>query len=455
MKRILLIVFLLASLFAASFSFSNVHAADAIGRITLDTTWDKGNSPYNLNGSVNVNTVVTLTIEPGVRVNLNGYYMQVEGTLQAKGISSDQIQFNNGSIKFTQDGSGWNEQSRTGCIIQNANLNSVSVTNIFNAVKLDHDSIRGDVSVAGASIVTSNIIVGSVYTAGPTLVWENTITGSVSGGCTSVSYPIISSNTILKGSNYLKTGISSSGYALIVDNTIFDCNYGVYLYSSPQQFGESIAPNAVLERNKITNNNEGIHMEIYSAMVNGNINPSITNNTISQNNLGVSIYGEAQYLALENNNIQDNSNYSIRFGSGVRSDLNATYNWWGSTDNASIDQTIYDSNSDFNLGTVNFQPFLTNANTLAVPDPNMPIPTLSPLNSVTPTPITQPTVTPMSETTYTPVPSKSPNQTGSQTSIFGGVNGFELGILIAVIAIIVLVVVLIALVLKRRGTKQG
>ena len=308
-------------------------------------------------------------------------------------------------------------------------------------MKLDHDSIRGDVSVAGASIVTSNIIVDSVYTAGPTLVWENTITGSVSGGGTSVSYPIISSNTILKGSNYLKTGISSSGYALIVDNTIFDCNYGVYLYSSPQQFGESIAPNAVLERNKITNNNEGIHMEIYSAMVNGNINPSITNNTISQNNLGVSIYGEAQYLALENNNIQDNSNYSIRFGSGVRSDLNATYNWWGSTDNASIDQTIYDSNSDFNLGTVNFQPFLTNANTLAVPDPNMPIPTLSPLNSVTPTPITQPTVTPTSETTYTPAPSKSPNQTGSQTSIFGGVNGFELGILIAVIAIIVLVVV--------------
>ena len=68
--------------------------------IASDTTWTKANSPYNLVGNVLVNNGVTLTIEPGVTVNLNSYYIMVNGTLTARGTSDDQIRFNGGSITF-------------------------------------------------------------------------------------------------------------------------------------------------------------------------------------------------------------------------------------------------------------------------------------------------------------------------------------------------------------------
>ena len=102
MKRLLLIVFLVAILTVTSFFFTNVHATDTIGRITSDTTWTKSNGPYKLTGPLNVNSGVTLTIEAGVTVNLNNYYMQVEGTLRSIGSNSEQIQYDNGKITFKE-----------------------------------------------------------------------------------------------------------------------------------------------------------------------------------------------------------------------------------------------------------------------------------------------------------------------------------------------------------------
>jgi hypothetical protein len=64
------------------------------GIITQDTTWTKANGPYSLTGPVGVSQGVTLTIEPGTTVNLNNYYIIVNGTLVAKGTSTDKIQIN-------------------------------------------------------------------------------------------------------------------------------------------------------------------------------------------------------------------------------------------------------------------------------------------------------------------------------------------------------------------------
>jgi len=101
--------------------FFTVQASnDIIGIITSDTTWTKAGSPYTLKGPTAVNTGVTLTIEPGVTVNLNKYYIQVNGTLTAKGADNDKIYFNDGQVIFTSVSNGWNEQTGSGSIIQNA-----------------------------------------------------------------------------------------------------------------------------------------------------------------------------------------------------------------------------------------------------------------------------------------------------------------------------------------------
>ncbi len=61
-------------------------------------------------------------------------------------------------------------------------------------------------------------------------------------------------------------------------------------------------------------------------------------------------------------------------------DINATYNWWGTTETQTIDQTIHDNKDDFNLGTVNYAPILTapNPQTPSISTPtNTPAPSAS------------------------------------------------------------------------------
>lgn len=54
---------------------------------TVNTTLTVANSPYIINGNLNVNDGVTLTIDEGVEIRFNGgRYFQVYGTLNAKGV---------------------------------------------------------------------------------------------------------------------------------------------------------------------------------------------------------------------------------------------------------------------------------------------------------------------------------------------------------------------------------
>ena len=59
-------------------AFSTVYATDVSGVISSNTTWAKANSPYNVTGNILVNSGVTLTIEAGVTVNVNGeFYLDI------------------------------------------------------------------------------------------------------------------------------------------------------------------------------------------------------------------------------------------------------------------------------------------------------------------------------------------------------------------------------------------
>ncbi len=64
------------------------------GQITTNTTWTLANSPYRVTGGITINQGVTLTIEPGVRVEFGpGYWLIVEGALNAIGSASLPITF--------------------------------------------------------------------------------------------------------------------------------------------------------------------------------------------------------------------------------------------------------------------------------------------------------------------------------------------------------------------------
>jgi hypothetical protein len=92
------------------------------------------------------------------------------------------------------------------------------------------------------------------------------------------------------------------------------------------------------------------------------------------------------------NNFENSTENSVYWS--APNSINASYNWWGTTDTAAINESIHDFKNDFNLGIVNFVPFLTAPNPQAMPNPNIDVSPLSP--SPTQSPNQTPSVTPTS-----------------------------------------------------------
>jgi hypothetical protein len=174
---------------------------------------------------------------------------------------------------------------------------------------------------------------------------------------------------------------------IVSDNSIVGCQIGI------TTSGDS---SPLIERNLIKESNQ------YGLMIQ-TANTIATSNTITGCRIGV-VFGLSyesitHYLfgaqpSISNNNIFGNIKYN--FYSKAEDNLVLTNNWWGTTDSQAINQTIYDFKNDFNLGIVNFIPFLN------APNPNAPAiqaPTRTPTPSPSPSP---------SPSTITPTPSVTP-----------------------------------------------
>lgn len=79
---------LFLSIFALIIFITGAKATDITGSVTSNTIWTAANNPYVIVNSIEVNSGVTLTIEPGVIVKFNsGRYLHVRGTLNANGVT--------------------------------------------------------------------------------------------------------------------------------------------------------------------------------------------------------------------------------------------------------------------------------------------------------------------------------------------------------------------------------
>lgn len=359
--------------FVGSVNFCTAQiGTNVTGIISQDATWTPKGSPYALAGNTLVNQGITLTIQPGVTVNLGSYYIEIEGTLSAIGNPTDKITFNGGQITFTSSSNGWNEQNDSGCIIENAVLGSTGIsmeqtsTEIYNDV-LDSSPIE---VIVGSPVITNNTFYGCGI--GFSAVLEVGQANGDFGG-----NPIITDNIISNAGGY---GISiGGGSASILGNTIYGCQNAVAL-SPVEVMGGTFPVNATVEMNLLTNNSRGVSVFLDSRFSYGTESPTIVNNTISENSIGVYlVVSNVISPFLKGNNIENNSNYNVYAASGSTGNVDASKNWWGTTDPQAINQSIYDFKDNFNLGTVNFVPFLTEANLQAIPNPNAPMPTSTPV----------------------------------------------------------------------------
>ena len=169
-------------------------------------------------------------------MDLNNYYMTVNGALVAKGTSTDKIQINGVSgmgpfmpppapnpylftygINFTKLSVGYDPKTSSGSIIENAIINSTTLA-LESAPKLDNNVITGYITSNGTSVISNNVVAGEIDLTGPSTVLNNQINGSVQvqtnviGGNIEDSSnpqgtPVISNN-IITGSGINGVGIS-------------------------------------------------------------------------------------------------------------------------------------------------------------------------------------------------------------------------------------------------------
>jgi hypothetical protein len=236
MKKVtaILIAFFLTAFIIGSLQLEFAQASTpVIGILNSDTTWTKANSPYTLTGPTAVNKGVTLTIEPGVTVNLNGYYIQVNGTLTASGTSKNKIEFKSGNILFTSISNGWNSQTTSGSILEYCVLDNTTLTST-PALKLDNDQATSQVSVGDNSLISNNkltngLSVGDFSSVDGNILFKQVTVGNnsqvthntVSGGeVTTGSSCTVSYNTLGKPSAEVSSSLNavSVGASTVISN---------------------------------------------------------------------------------------------------------------------------------------------------------------------------------------------------------------------------------------------
>lgn len=581
MKRITAFgVFLILLLIGIGISLNEgtvVSASGVSGILDHDTTWTQAGGPYTLTGPLAVNAGVTLTIQSGTVVNINSYYIQVNGTLTAIGTGTNKVQFSGGEINFKPVSTGWSQQSYSGSQFQYATFQSTKITSSV-PLKVVHCESNAELSIGGNSLITDNAlskltaagactiqrntmsgtaeitgntqstvsdntitaaantpalkitggsstitnnkltgggiitvppfrgetivyaieiyqgtaqilnnnIVGGVLAGNSTTISNNLVTeriqitdgspkvlgnsfigyGGISVGYSKnspVESPVIFNNTVsgisvyagsvqiqantLRGTG-LNLGIGfnqeyQNGNSLVANNYIYNCCYGLACWS------EGGNPTVTFQRNYV------VDCEYGMTLTGGQI--SIENNTIRNSVFGIYLGEKAAVSKIAYNNIENNTLRGNLYVEDLTAPINAVNNWWGSTDEAAIGQTIHDYKSDFNLAKVTYVPFLNAENTQAMPDQAAALPVTQPTTN--PTNTAAPTEQPVSDPTATAAPSDQPGTSASPTQhptatvpseakMEGGLSSTEL--VIAVLAVAVIILAAAVAVLWRR-----
>ncbi len=503
MKRLACILLIVTILVSGLFVTQNVHAQTGSTTISCNTEWTLAQSPINFNGSVTVNGNFTLTIDAGVTVNMGMYAFYVYGALIAQGNPNNQIVFTSLGNQSVQSGasvpiyieqySNYGSSSTSpASIIQNAVLNGISI-NINSALSPEIDSCvfnyasqySPPITISGGSPQVSNNIInynaqgavtssnGIAVYGGTPQITNNQFEGSFTGSSVEVTggSPVISGNTFgaqygnnsdgvkvtggapqisnnqFNGAGYLTGVYDSSTSAFTVSNNIFSsCFAGINAQSSASL---NVQGNSFLKGTDGIDVFDGASMTITGNLIDGNshygINGgdgTISSNTISNNQVGIH---NPLSGVISGNNIVGNTVNSI---TATTSDVDAQNNWWGISDTATINRTIYDSKVNPHLGTVLFVPFLTQPSSSA---PAIP----SDTPSVTPVPITQAqTPQPTPEPVYTPKPTPDQYSQSFAYQVGSMINLNMITTATAVALALVWVVVILGYAVKRGISKH-
>ncbi len=430
-------------LFSGLLFLNSTSATTDVSYISGNSTWTSKDSPYVLFANIIIRSGDILNIQPGTTVHLNGFQIQVYGLLNAQGSSGSKISFasddnSNSRIVFSTN-------SSSGSVLDYAILYSVPLVVESGTPKISN----------------------CYFTSAPSALI------TVNGG-----FPLITNNTI--SSNSQNCIVINHGQASIIANTISQGFYGIYNLAGPTSIisnnitncftGIYTSGQSTIEQNNILHNtNDAISTENVNQDINYNAlafntcgisgNANINNNTITTNQYG--LYGQTTISTIKNNNILDNvENVHLTEND---SNVDATHNWWGTTNESDIAKTISDWRVHKNLGNLTYSPFLMQSAfapnvpySVLVPTPP---PTYPPEQVQTPTP-TQTTIpevtltaTPYPYPTYWSTPTSTPfyNVTILPTDEpqYGGISLIDITNVVVILVAIFLALSIIGIINRR------
>ncbi len=308
------------------------------GVLSGDVTWTLAESPYTLTGHILIPEGSKLTVEPGVQVTLGDKFIQVEGTLQVLGTLQQTVKItgdtntNNPKLIFKANSIGWNEDTQSGSIIRNAIIQGQTYAS--SVINIEGSSPK----IVDSTLINTN--------------QSDTVITMRKSSSRIVSNRISAYNGILV----------YGGSPQIIANRIEGKNssYGISLAFTHIGSSESATSHARIEGNLITGFKYGIAVQSFS----DNHQIDLISNHITNNQVGIltGIYEGTSppQLSIKMNAIHNNGE-NARAGSaqGKAYDVDMSNNWWGTTDKATIEATLYHYPQDFRLSRIIYTPFLS------------------------------------------------------------------------------------------------
>ena len=384
MKRYLLWIAIQIIISVDCYSQTNVS-----GTLTGNVTWDLAGSPYVVTGDITISQGAELRINPAVVIKVgNGFGFFIDGTIRAIGTSDSLIEFKSNQLIpptvpvyhgfcFSSNSIDYNMSSGTGCILQYCKIENAGTNNsncfsfpfegvvysnsscpyVDNCIFYQCSGIIGGANLHTDFYFTNNKIIsctgppfGLIYLSfqpGYAAVFSCNIFKDVDFSFASGLY---FSGRHVECSNNIFT--SNILYIDLTNSNDFTFNNNMVCNNAPLAMPQLIGISDTLQHNLFAYNKGILEFNFVRAL---DTLALITNNKFIGNTLDTTVINS---YFIFNHILRQQYNSPL---------INATSNYWGTTNVNDIDSLIFDYNDDTSYHQINFQPFLIS------PDTNAPV----------------------------------------------------------------------------------